>query len=251
MDMEKVHKKLVKGLRDYFQKNNFRKAVVGLSGGIDSALTFKIAVDALGSSNVFALILPELGVTRDENIQHAKALTDFFKVKSYYQPINALAVDFNIAPWKPNRVAQMNTKARVRAGLLYSFANTHKALVLGTSNKSEILLGYGTKYGDLAADIEVLANLYKTDVYLLAEYLNLPGEIIQKAPTAELEANQTDENDLGANYRVLDAVLQMIEEGKRKPSIIKAGYPAALVEKIQKLIKLNKHKREMPPALAV
>jgi NAD+ synthase len=251
MDMEKVHKKLVKGLRDYFQKHDLRKGVVGLSGGIDSALTFKIAVDALGSSNIFALILPELGVTRDENIQHAKMMANFFKVKSYYQPINALAVDFNIAPWKPNRLAKMNTKARVRAGLLYSFANTNKALVLGTSNKSEIMLGYGTKYGDLAADIEVLANLYKSDVYLLAEYLNLPEEVIQKAPTAELEEGQTDENDLGANYRVLDAILQMLEEGKRKPSIVKAGYPAALVEKVQKLIKQNKHKREMPPTLAV
>lgn len=251
MDMEKTHKKLVKGLRDYFQKYGLRKAVVGLSGGIDSALTFKIAVDALGSSNVFALILPELGVTRDENIQHAKMLADFFKVKSYYQPINALAVDFNIAPWKPSRVAQMNTKARIRAGLLYSFANTHNALVLGTSNKSELMLGYGTKYGDLAADIEVLANLYKTEVYRLAEYLNLPEEIIQKAPTAELEPNQTDENDLGANYRVLDAVLQMLEEGKRTPSIVKAGYPSSLVDKIQKLIKMNDHKLKMPPSLPI
>ncbi|MBT5015853.1 NAD+ synthase [Candidatus Peregrinibacteria bacterium] len=251
MNMEKVHKKLIKGLRDYFQKYDLRKAVVGLSGGIDSALTFKLAVDALGSANVFALILPELGITKDENIKHAKALTDFFKVKSYYQPINALSVDFNIAPWKPNRLAQMNTKARIRAALLYSFANSNNALVLGTSNKSEILLGYGTKYGDLAADIEVLGNLYKTEVYALAEYLHLPDEIIQKMPTAELEEGQTDENDLGANYRALDGILQMLEEKTRMPIIVKAGYPEAMVKKVQKMITKNQHKREMPPVLEV
>ena len=249
--MDKVYKKLVKGLQNYFKKAGFRKAVVGLSGGIDSAVTFKLGVDALGSKNITALILPELGVTKDANIQHAKQLADFFKVKSFYQPINAAAVDFNIAPWKPNRIAQMNTKARIRACLLYSYANTYKALVLGTSNKSEVLLGYGTKYGDLAADIEVLGSLYKTDVYELASYLHIPEEIIQKAPTAELEPDQTDESELGANYIVLDPILKMLEDGKRKPSIVKAGYPAALINKIQKRIEANAHKSAMPPILPI
>ncbi len=248
--MDKVYKKLVKGLQSYCKKAGFHKAVVGLSGGVDSAVTFKIAVDALGSRNVTALILPELGVTKDENIEHAKQLANFFKVKTYYQPINAVSVDFNIAPWKPNRMAKMNTKARVRAGLLYSYANTNKALVLGTSNKSELLLGYGTKYGDLAADVEVLGNLYKTTVYELAAHLHIPEEIIQKMPTAELEEGQTDEGELGANYKVLDSILKMIEDGKREPSIIKAGFPAALVKRVKNLIKDNAHKREMPPVLS-
>jgi NAD+ synthase len=251
MDIKKVAQKLIKGLQNYAHANGFNKAVVGLSGGVDSATTFKLAVDALGSKNVAAIIMPELGLTSDLNIQHAKQLATYFNVKTYYQPINTLAVDFNIAPWKPNKLAQMNTKARIRAVLLYSYANTEKALVLGTSNKSELLLGYGTKYGDLAGDLEILGNLYKTDVYKLAEFLHLPYEIITKAPTAELELDQTDEKELGANYQVLDAILRMIEENKRTNSIVKAGYPLPLVEKVKKRIKANQHKNQMPPVLAI
>ena len=249
MNPEKTYKKLVKGLQDYAKNAGFRKAVVGLSGGIDSAVTFKIAVEALGSKNVIAIIMPELGVTAEDNIQHAKKLAAFFNVKTFYQPINTIAVDFSIAPWKPNALAKMNTKARIRAVLLYSYANTEKALVLGTSNKSETLLGYGTKYGDLAADIEVIGHLYKTQVYALAEYLNIPEEIIQKAPTAELEFGQTDEDELGANYQVLDAILLMIEEGKRRSSIVKAGFPLALVENVMKRMDGNAHKNTMPPII--
>jgi len=251
MDPKKIYQKLIKGLQDYAKKSSFHKAVVGISGGIDSAVTFKLAVDALGSKNVTALIMPELGVTSDLNIQHAKQLTAYFNVKTFYQPINTIAVDFSIAPWKPNKLAQMNTKARIRAVLLYSYANTEKALVLGTSNKSETLLGYGTKYGDLAADIEVIGSLYKTDVYTLAEFLHLPHEIITKAPTAELELGQTDESELGANYKVLDGILKLLEDGKRKTTILKAGYPATLVARIQKRINENQHKSEMPPILDI
>lgn len=248
---EKVCKKLVKNLQTFAQEIGMHRAVVGLSGGIDSSLTFKIAVDALGSPNVAALIMPELGVTSDANIRHAKQLATFFNVKMFYQPINTLVVDFGIAPWKPNALAKMNTKARLRAVLLYSYANTEKAFVLGTSNKSELALGYGTKYGDLAADVEVLGNLYKTDVVALAEFLHLPREIIEKAPTAELELGQTDEAELGAPYKVLDGILRALEEGKRKETIVKAGYPAALVEQIIKRKENNRHKSMMPPVLEI
>lgn len=251
MDIEKIYHSLVTNLRSYCKKHGFNKAVVGLSGGIDSSTTFKIAVETLGSSNVSALILPELGITSDQNIQHAKALAEFFQVKYFYQPINTLVVDCNIAPWKPTPLARMNTKARLRAVLLYSFANTKNALVLGTSNKSEILLGYGTKYGDLAADLEVLGNLYKTQVYQLAEHLHLPKEIIQKVPTAELEVGQTDEGELGANYKVLDQLLKLIEGGKKRAAIVKAGFPLALVEKVMKRVEANQHKRCMPPVLEI
>lgn len=251
MSIETTTQKLIKGLRTFCQNRGFHKGVVGLSGGIDSATTLKIAVEALGANHITALILPELGLTSDANIQHAKKLAEFFGVKTFYQPINALAVDFNVAAWKPNKLAQMNTKARIRAVLLYSYANTHNALVLGTSNKSETLLGYGTKYGDLAADVEVLGAFYKTEVYQLAEHLHLPKEIIEKAPTAELEAGQTDEGELGANYKVLDAILHLLEEGKKIDSIVKTGFPRTLVERIMKLIEKNQHKSEMPPVLQI
>lgn len=248
-DPAKTAQKLIKGIRDYIKTTGMRHAVVGLSGGIDSSLTFKLTVDALGSQNVAAIVMPELGVTNEANIEHAKQLAGFFNVKTYYQPINTIAVDYSIAPWKPNKLAKMNTKARIRANLLYSYANTHKALVMGTSNKSEAYLGYGTKYGDLAVDLQPLGNLFKTEVYALAEYLNLPREIIEKAPTAELEAGQTDEQELGAPYAILDGILRMVEENKRKASIVKAGYPEALVEKILRRIKANEHKGVMPPIL--
>lgn len=251
MKVDQVYHKLVKGLREYAKDQGFHKAVVGLSGGIDSSVTFKIAVDALGSQNVTALILPELAVTSEENIKHAKTLADYFHVKSFYQPINTMVMDFGIAPWKPNRLAQMNTKARTRAVLLYSYANTENALVLGTSNKSETMLGYGTKYGDLAADIEVIGALYKTEVYALAEYLELPKEIIAKAPTAELELGQTDEAELGASYKVLDAILRMLEEGKRRETIVKTGFPSGLIDRVVKRIKTNRHKNEVPPILEI
>lgn len=249
--MKKIYDKIIVGLRDYMQESGFHKGVVGVSGGIDSALTLKLAVDALGSTNVAALILPELGITSDKNIEHAKKLTDYFKVKTYYQPINALMVDFETAPWKPNAMAKMNTKARIRSILLYNYANTENALVLGTSNKSELLLGYGTKYGDLAADIEVIGNLYKTQVYQLAEYLHLPQEILDKAPTAELEAGQTDEQDLGASYAVLDQILKHFEEGKKKTTIVKAGFPEALIDNLERRIIRNAHKTQLPPVLKI
>jgi NAD+ synthase len=249
--MEKIYKKLIKGLHSYCEKAGFRKAVVGLSGGIDSSLTFKLAVDALGSSNVTAILMPELGVTSDKNIEHAKKMAEFFKVKTYYQPINTLSVDFGISSWKPNTLANMNTKARIRSTLLYSYSNTHKALVLGTSNKSETMLGYGTKYGDLAADIEVIGALYKTDVYKLSEYLQLPQEIIEKAPTAELALGQTDEKELGANYVVLDGILRLLEAGKKPKTIEKEGYPMGLIDQVMKRIKANHHKTKMPPILPI
>jgi NAD+ synthase len=248
---EELYKTLVAELQAYFKTHGFHKAVVGLSGGIDSSLTFKIAVDALGSKNVTALIMPELGVTSEDNIEHAKKLAEFFGVKHYYQPINTILVDFNIAPWKPSKLAKMNTKARIRSVLLYSFANTNNALVLGTSNKSETLLGYGTKYGDLAADLEVIGALYKTQVYEMAEFLGLPREIIEKKPSAELEAGQTDEGELGATYDILDKILKMIENRRRNNTIVKAGFPLALVEKVRKRIAANRHKCEMPPILGM
>lgn len=257
-DMQDIYISLVQGVRDYFGKAGFKRAVVGLSGGIDSSLTLKIAVDALGTENVTGILMPELGLTARENIEHALALAEAYEVNTFKVPINRYLNEYETLPWveKLNAVesvelekgvanARKNTKARIRANILYHFANSCNALVLGTSNLSETRLGYGTKYGDLAADLEVLGALYKTQVRALAAHLELPEVIIEKAPTAELEAGQTDAEELGADYAELDTILFFGEKAN------KLGADPSLVKRVFELEKKNKHKLEMPPIIRI
>lgn len=242
--LDQIYEKLVNGLKEYCTKYQFKRGVLGVSGGVDSSLTLKIAVDALGPENITALMMPELGLTKQENTDHAKILCRFLGVNCYYQPINPFLMDFSILSWKPTPRAHMNTKARIRAVLLYNFANTENALVLGTSNKSESLLGYGTKYGDLAADIEVIGDLFKTEVVALADMIGLPPEIVNKTPTAELSAGQTDEEEIGAAYKDMDKVLMKLDAGPQ--GCIEHGLSAPLVELVFRRVEENKHKTELP-----
>lgn len=249
MDYEKTHQKLVDGLRTYFETCKFKRAVIGLSGGIDSAVTMKIAVEALGVDNITALLLPEKGLTKGLNTMHAKGLCDFLGVQYFQLPINSFLLDYATVPWKQGDIAYMNTKARVRANLLYNYANTHHALVLGTSNKSELLLGYGTKFGDLASDILVIGELYKTDVYGLAEFMGLPQEFIDKVPSAELFEGQSDEAELGGTYKEIDTILTKRDVGAE--NLIGKGMNPILVRSLFQRMKANTHKLAMPPILEV
>ena len=149
-------------------------------------------------------------------------------------------------PWKPNELSQINTKARVRMNILYNFANTRNSLVIGTSNKTELALGYGTKYGDLAADIEVIGDLLKTDVFKLAEHVGLPDEFIRKTPSAELYPGQTDEEELGIAYKDIDQILRKVEEGATRDDLISKGINPNVVHKIFRLMELNEHKLRPP-----
>lgn len=249
MDIKDIHLKIVSGIRDYMGLTGFKKAVIGLSGGIDSSLTLKLAVDALGKENVFGILMPELALTKRENVEHAEKLAKFLGVNTIKIPINRFLIEYTNLPWNVDEhansvLANMNVKARVRANILYHFANSYKCLVFGTSNLSETLLGYGTKYGDLAADLEVIGALYKTQVRELATYLSLPQEIILKAPTAELVENQTDAGELGADYELLDKILINLEKGES--GLIDLGFDPGIVRDVMHRVKVNKHKTVMP-----
>ena len=246
MDNQAVYKKLIDGIKDYFSKNNIKKAVVGLSGGIDSSLCAKLVADAIGKENVHGLIMPVMGLSSQENITDAVELCKLIGMSYSVVHIDRFLEGFEDLEWGQSKIAKMNSASRIRGVLLYNYANTHNALVIGTSNKTEILLGYFTKYGDGAVDIEVIGELFKTDEMELASFLGIPEKIITKVPTAELYHGQTDEEELGVPYEELDKILKFYVDGKSIEEIISNGFDRKIVENVIGMVKANEHKRNMP-----
>jgi len=230
--MKKTYNKLTKGIKKYFQKSNIKKAVIGLSGGIDSALSLKLVADAIGNNSITALIMPEKGLTKKQDVKDAINLCKLLKVNYKIIEINSILNNFKKT--KQNKIARINLKPRIRMLLLYNFANKNNALVIGTSNKTELKLGYFTKHGDGACDLEVIGDLYKTEVKELARLLKQPESIINKVPSAGLFKNQTDEKDIGLKYGNIDNMLK----GKKPIS-----------KKLRKLIQKNKHKTQAIPII--
>ncbi len=259
--VELIHKALVTGIHDYFAKTKFSSCIVGLSGGIDSALCLCLAVEALGREDARALLMPSR-YSSDHSVKDAIALAKNLNVKydiiSIEKPFRAFEED--LAPLfsgKEKDITEENIQARIRAVLLMALSNKFGCILLNTSNKSEAAVGYGTLYGDMAGGLSVIGDLYKTDIYRLADYINrdneiIPQNIIIKKPSAELRPDQFDTDSL-PEYRVLDSILyQYIELQKPADRISGEGINSATVQKVIRLINYNEYKRyQAPPVLRV
>lgn len=224
-------------------------AVIGMSGGIDSSLTAYLAVEALGSENVLGLMLPEKGITSKQDVEDAIEISKTLGIEHKVIEIEPVLRSFSkvITGFdKTNFIASGNLKARTRMCILYYHANLLNRMVIGTGNKTELLLGYFTKYGDGGVDIEPIGGLYKTQVRGLARYLGIPAKIIEKVPTAGLWKGQTDEGELGVTYEVADKILSMLVDGKQDVSSVKKVFPPEHVERLVSLLRANEHKR-LPP----
>jgi NAD+ synthase (glutamine-hydrolysing) len=256
-----IHKALITGIRDYFAKTGFKKCIIGLSGGIDSAVCICLAKEALGHENVRALLMPsryssEHSVT--DSVALAKNIEVDYKIISIEKPFAAF--EEVLAPFFEGRksdVTEENIQARVRAILLMAFSNKFGYILLNTSNKSEAAVGYGTLYGDMAGGLSVIGDIYKTDIYKLARYINrdreiIPENIIRKPPSAELRPGQFDTDSL-PEYRILDSILyQYIELQKPADEIELEGFDKSVVERVLRLINYNEYKRyQAPPILRI
>ena len=259
--VELVYKALVCGLRDYFRKNGLQRAVLGLSGGIDSALVATLAVDALGAENVHGLLMPSQYST-DHSVADAVQLAENLGMGYHIVPIRPLFDGFREA-LKPvfgdlaEDVTEENMQARVRGTIVMSYANKFGAVALNTTNRSEAAMGYGTLYGDSCGSLGVIADLYKTEVYQLSEWLNREGEripqnTITKAPSAELRPGQKDSDSL-PDYSVLDAILNLhLDEGLCEDEIVDEGYDRELVHTVLRKTAQNEWKRlQFAPQLKV
>jgi NAD+ synthase (glutamine-hydrolysing) len=247
-----VYAALTMGVRDYVEKNRFPGVLIGLSGGIDSALTLAVAVDALGRDRVRALMLPSI-FNAAISLEDARAMAGMLGVRYDEVPIDdvlqafrrALSADFKDLP---EDATEENIQARIRGTLLMAMSNKHGAIVLTTGNKSEMAVGYATLYGDMAGGFAVLKDIDKTLVYRLARYRNslgrvIPERIITRAPSAELRANQTDQDSLPP-YEALDAILEAyVEENLSPAEIIARGHAPADVAQVVRLIKIAEYKR--------
>ena len=261
LEIADIHDALVMGIRNYFHKLGFTKAILGLSGGIDSALTAALAAEALGSENVYNVLLPSR-YSSDHSVNDSIKLVENLNMP--YDIINIeegfTAFENLLKPYfkdLPSGIAEENLQARTRGVILMALSNKFGYILLNTSNKSEAAVGYGTLYGDMNGGLSVIGDVYKTQAYELARYINrnkeiIPENIITKPPSAELRPDQKDSDSL-PDYDILDEILyQYIEQRKGPKEIVEMGFEEALVNRILKLVNTNEYKRyQTPPMLRI
>ncbi len=235
---------LVFKLKDYFAASKRHKAVIGISGGVDSAVVASLAVRAIGTEKVVALRMPHTDFSSAENLNDAREVCNQLQLDAREIDIAPLSHPFFGLPFVTKPMTKGNIMARTRMILLYAAANEHDGLVLGTGNKTEMLTGFFTKYGDGGVDVEVLGEVWKTEVFALAKHFGLPENVYTKPPSAELLQNHTDEAELGIDYPTLDATLQKMENDE-------AFSPSSPAEQlVVDLVKNTEHKRGEVPALS-
>lgn len=246
MNAKKVEKKLVRFIKDEFRKRGFRKAVFGASGGVDSSLVGFLLKKALGKKNVLAVFLP-YKTTNKASEKDFRKVVKILGIKSKVIPITPMVDCYFKRFPRMDRIRRGNKMARERMSVLYDWSKAENALVVGSGNKTEILLGYATLHGDSACAVNPIGGLYKTQVRQLASYMGVPEEIVQKAPSADLWPGQSDEKELGLSYREIDEILYLaVDRGYRPYQLIKRGFSKGKVKKILNRIEKFRYKRELP-----
>ncbi len=242
-----VEKLITRFIEEEFSKLDFEKGILGLSGGLDSSVCALLAARALDPKNVIGLIMPHKKIFH-KDVKDAEEIASHLGISFQLIDISPMVDAYYANYPTESRILKGNKMARERMSILYDVSAREKALVLGTSNKTELLLGYGTIHGDMACAINPMGDLYKTQVRQLARYLKIPDKILKKKPTAGLWSGQTDEGELGLSYAKIDRILyQLVDLKKTKKEVISQGLPEQDVEKIMGLIKGSEFKRKMPP----
>lgn len=242
-----VERILTKFIAEELSKFGYSKGILGISGGLDSSVSAFLAAKSLKPENVTGLIMP-YGETFNEDMEDAKEIVKVLGITSHIIDISPMVDPFYTKYPTDKKVLKGNKMARERMSILYDFSAREGSLILGTSNKTELLLGYGTIHGDMASAINPLGDLYKTQIRQLAESLGVPEKIRKKTPTAGLWAGQTDEKELGLSYETLDNILfQIVDKKRSKNEVISSGFLKQDVEKIVRMIKNSEFKRQLPP----